>query len=372
MRIFVITGGSGFRFVAKKLRQQACDVSYGIGIADDGKSTRQFRILFDMPGIGDTRSRIIDLADPTVSGYDALKYRLPKTGSPVDLTMQFVDIAYQRTTLTSRLEGERADAIASRLLRFNQERIAAQRKGTLFDFRDASLGNAFFAGLYFEANGDLLKAIQLFSKFLNISGQIHPATIERPYPYLAARMQDGVILRGQRNITSYQNAPVEHLWFTDSNKEDAAEINPRVNPEIVEEIEQADLIVFGMGSFYTSIAVAARKYGFGKAIRKSNAPKLFLSNSVEDNETRGMSGGQMAQELIRNMRMSDTASLGLDTEYITHVIANSDLVSQNHIRPIRDGLNRDIEIIRTPLIGQENPDHYSPQRVIDQLSSFLK
>jgi len=56
-RFVFITGGTGSRFVAQELLTSTYNATYIIGTADSGGSTRELRKFFNMPGIGDFRSR---------------------------------------------------------------------------------------------------------------------------------------------------------------------------------------------------------------------------------------------------------------------------------------------------------------------------
>ena len=86
-----------------------------------------------------------------------------------------------------------------------------------------------------------MEAIRTFSKFLNVKGQIIPSSLQVITLY--AVMEDGTIVRGESNIPNFNNR-IEKVFY-----------QQRVEPtrEALQAIHEADVIVYGIGSLYTSI-----------------------------------------------------------------------------------------------------------------------
>ena len=86
MKMVFITGGTGFRHVARELAQRTKAATYVINVSDSGGSSRPLRFCFNLPAIGDMRSRIIDIADRNRPGYQEitalLAHRLGADPSP--------------------------------------------------------------------------------------------------------------------------------------------------------------------------------------------------------------------------------------------------------------------------------------------------
>lgn len=379
-KIAFITGGSGSRFLAMELRKHTHNASYIINTSDSGGSTRQTRQIFDMPAIGDFRSRLIDLADRELPGYSEatrlLGYRLPKSDTPEDLESELRSLINGSHELLAGMlasDGEvhaYALIIMKALEKFQSERnVYEHSAGRKFDLKNASIGNLFLTGLYLEYERDLEVPIFLYKQLAGVKGNVIPATLDNIH--IAALMADGSNVFGQHKITASTNGPVKDVWFVVGEEPGAARVFPTANPVAIDAIREANLIVFSMGSFYTSIVSTLLIPGMAKAIRESSAPKVFIANPVQDEETVGMSVGDMANEIIRVLAQNDMRP-GDATNYLTYIIANRRygnspfVVSKygNHFSYIlgdTSKLDKNIEVIRTSLLSPGSQIEYDPE-----------
>jgi len=379
-KIAFITGGSGSRFLAMELRKHTHNASYIINTSDSGGSTRQTRLVFDMPAIGDFRSRLIDLADRELPGYSEatrlLGYRLPKSNTPAELESELRSLINGSHELLAGMLASNGEVHAYALIimkaleRFQSERGTYEHSvGRKFDLRNASIGNLFLTGLYLEYDRDLEVPIFLYKQLAGVKGNVIPATLDNIH--IAARMADGPSILGQHRITASTNGPVEEVLFVSGENQGAEKVSPTVNPVAIEALGEANLIVFSMGSFYTSIISTLLIPGMAKAIRKSSAPKVFIANSVQDEETVGMSVGDMANELVRVLAQNDSLP-AKTTSYLTHVIANCHkedhpLVTTKYgnqygiVSSDSSGLDRDVKVIRRNLLSQGSQRKYDPE-----------
>jgi hypothetical protein len=86
-------------------------------------------------------------------------------------------------------------------------------------------------------------------------------------------------------------------------------------------LRNADVIVYSIGSFYTSVVPNLLVEGMGEAIRQARVPKILIANPVEDAETEGLTVSQLAAEIIRYASLSDLTS-GNSQDYLNVVITN--------------------------------------------------
>jgi CofD-related protein of GAK system len=385
-RIACITGGTGFRFVAKALAALYPNPTtvHVIGTADSGRSTRQLRLFFDMPAIGDLRSRCIDLADRRSPGFseitDLLAYRLPNKGNQAVLEQELSLILNGRHPLSkAALTGnfKFAKIILANLSRFDEKRkIIEQTKGP-FDLREGSIGNFFLTGAYLDY-GNIGAAIFLYEKLAGVHGLVLPASEETMH--LAIETADHQVVVGQHVITKSElSSPIQRLFFLDHEDEKANEIHPKLSAEAAEAISGADMIVFSMGSFYTSILSSLHLMGMAEAVRKSHALKVFIPNTIEDPEIRGLTTVDMVKRLVSTLREQDAGVAGTnDNDYLQMVITGdhtriSDLEGGRRLIPNDiDGLKGAFRIDEPiPLIADGiQKGYYQPEPLANMLASL--
>lgn len=144
----------------------------------------------------------------------------------------------------------------------------------LFQFRfpgESGLGGHSFGNLFLAAMtgiaGDLMNAIQYSSRVLAVRGRVLPATMTQMT--LFARFADGNTVRGESNISAARR-PIIDMWCEPE--------RPAALPEAVRAIEEADAIVLGPGSLYTSIVPHLLIPGLREALNRSRAPILYVCN----------------------------------------------------------------------------------------------
>lgn len=141
-----------------------------------------------------------------------------------------------------------------------------------FRFKDGhgleghSFGNLFLAALC-DIAGDFEVAVKLSSQILAIRGQVIPATLS-PVT-LCARYADGSVVRGESSIPRAGKA-VERVFL------DPAACRPPA--EVLTALREADAVVLGPGSLFTSVIPNLLVDGIADALRASPAPKLYVCN----------------------------------------------------------------------------------------------
>lgn len=156
--------------------------------------------------------------------------------------------------------------------------------GRLFQYRfhagrglvGHNFGNLFLAALT-HITGDFTEAIRVSSKVLAIRGRIFPSTLSNVH--LVATLENGRRVHGETRITA-SRAPIKTLALSPS--------RVRPLPKAVEAIREADLILMGPGSLYTSILPNLLIPEIANAIAKSKAPRIYVANLMtQPGETAG-------------------------------------------------------------------------------------
>ena len=139
------------------------------------------------------------------------------------------------------------------------------------------LGNLLLAGLT-ELTGNLAQATERLARVLNVRGQVLPATTEDVS--LRAEFSCGAIVEGETAIVN-RRAPIRWMSLTRA-------VNPL--PKAVQAVAEADIIVVGPGSLYTSVLPPLLMEGFAEAIATSGALCIYVANLMtEPGETDGFS-----------------------------------------------------------------------------------
>ncbi|MGE5389816.1 MAG: gluconeogenesis factor YvcK family protein [Deltaproteobacteria bacterium] len=132
-----------------------------------------------------------------------------------------------------------------------------------------NLGNLLLVALT-EITGDFVSAIREVSRVLAVRGRVLPATLE--HVTLGASMADGSTIYGETSLRQY-NSTIEKLFLT-------PECMPI--PETLQAITDADAIIIGPGSLYTSIIPNLLVNGVADAIAASNAVTFYISNIMTE------------------------------------------------------------------------------------------
>lgn len=213
-KVVVIGGGHGQSVILRGLKQiEDIEISAIVTVADDGGSTGRLRKQFHIPAMGDIRNVMCALAE--------------------------------EETLFSHLMNYRFD-------------------GKEGDLGGHNLGNLILTALT-EEKGDFMEAIKMISHFLNVKGEIIPATTQ--VITLFAKMEEGTIIRGEDNIPNFDNR-ISEIFYDEEVK---------ATPEALNVLKEADYIVIGIGSLYTSVIPNLIIEGFSDAIK---IPKRIRSISA--------------------------------------------------------------------------------------------
>ena len=157
------------------------------------------------------------------------------------------------------------------------------------DLEGHSLGNLFLAALS-HITGDFAQAVQMSSQILATRGRIYPAT--NTNVTLAARMDDGSLVRGETNVTASKHRILELMI-------EPATAHPL--PETLDAIANADLITMGPGSLYTSLITNLLVRGIPEALAASRATRVYVCNLMtQANESLGLTASQHIEKILQH------------------------------------------------------------------------
>jgi uncharacterized cofD-like protein len=141
-----------------------------------------------------------------------------------------------------------------------------------------SFGNLFLTALT-NVTGDFTEAVRLSSEVLSIRGRIFPSTPANVT--LRARLADGRVVAGETEI-SRSRQPIRRVWL------EPRRVRPL--PEVLAAIREADLLLVGPGSLYTSLIPSLLVEGIVAALRRSPAVRVYVANLMtQPGETLGYS-----------------------------------------------------------------------------------
>lgn len=213
-KVVAIGGGTGLSMLLKGIKKYTNNITAVVTVGDDGGSSGRLREEMGILPPGDIRNCIAALADDENLITELFQYRF-KNGEG--------------------LEGH-------------------------------SFGNLFLTALC-AITGNMVKAVKESSNVLNIRGVVLPATLDDMK--LAAEFDDGTIVKGESNIPEAHKS-IKRL-FTEPEV-------CRALPEVLAAIADADLIILGPGSLYTSVIPNLLVSGIVEAIMASTAKKIYVCN----------------------------------------------------------------------------------------------
>jgi len=222
MKIVILGGGTGVSNILTGLKNEykrkIRELTSVITVADSGGSSGVLKKIFDIPAVGDLRNCLLALANIDTYMKKVLQYRFKEgvglSGHP--------------------------------------------------------LGNLFLVALM-ETEGNFMKAIKKAAKILNVQGEVVPSTLKRVE--LIAKFEDGSIIKGEEEITLYglrSNEKIISLKLVPENAK-----SPK---EVIKKIKNADIILIGPGSLFTSILPNFLINDIKEAVNGSEAIKILIVN----------------------------------------------------------------------------------------------
>jgi uncharacterized cofD-like protein len=333
-KIVVIGGGTGLSVLLRGLKHHTKNITAIVTVADDGGSSGKLRRELGTLPPGDFRNCIAALADDEALTTQLFQYRFRSGG----------------------LEGH-------------------------------SFGNLFITAMA-EITGSFEKALYESGRVLNIGGTILPSTLKNVT--LFAEVDEGTQTRkveGESAIPA-SRLPIERVYFQPD--------TPPAFPLALQAILNADLIVAGPGSLYTSVIPNLLVTEIVKAIRTSAAPKFYICNvATQPGETDGYTLDDHVQAIEDHTSLVDNLldnfalsyannAIRLTTQPENRCLFNFVLANNNLAYPIPDFINQlqailpDLpndnryQVIGADVIDEQNPWRHDSIKLANQLIESYK
>jgi CofD-related protein of GAK system len=367
-RLLFFSGGTALNKISRTLKSYSHNSIHLVTPFDSGGSSAQLRHAFDMPSIGDLRSRLMALADEAVTGqpeiYRLFNYRLPKDGSHADLAVQLDDIIGANSPLVSDIPNPMRRLIRSQLEHFRDAMPAD------FDLRGASIGNLILAGGYMGNHQHLEPVLFLFSKLVNVLGTVR--AVVNTSLHLGAELDDGSEVIGQHLLTGKETAPLTSpikRLFLSSQPDKRVPVEAVLRKKTQKLIAQADLICYPPGSFYTSLMANLLPRGVASAIAGNDCPKVYVPNRGEDPEQIGLNARAAVDRLLDCLR-ADKGRNTSSEKFLNFVLLDNRDKSPMADLPEKFLKERGIQAIRTRLVTGESAPYYDPDLLVSALLSL--
>lgn len=169
-----------------------------------------------------------------------------------------------------------------------------------------SLGNLIMAA-FSEMRGDFASAVKEAAKVLAIRGQVLPSTLDEVR--LGAKCIDGTCVEGQSKINQTKN--IDHVYLMPG--------EPHALPAVIEAIQDAEIIIIGPGSLFTSILPNLLVPEIAAAIKASAAPKIYVCNVMtQPHETDDFKASDHLCAIKRHA----------GADLVTHVLVNTGRITE--------------------------------------------
>jgi uncharacterized cofD-like protein len=300
-RIVAIGGGTGLSTLLRGLKEHTANLTAVVTVADDGGSSGRLRRELGVLPPGDVRNCIAALADAEPLMTSLFQYRFSEG---------------------SGLEGH-------------------------------SFGNLFIVAMS-GVTGSFEEAVRATGRVLAVRGQILPSTLANVT--LSARTEDEETIHGESNITERGSGILE-VYLQPS--------GVQANPEVIRAILNADLVVVGPGSLFTSVLPNLLVDGIRQAITVSSALKVYVCNvATQHGETDSFTVSDHFRALTKHTGRN----------LFDYVVANSNvrepLPDAWNSEPVRldDDLALDgARVLTADVVSVENRYHHDPKKLADTL-----
>ncbi len=367
-RILFFSGGSALNGLSRTLKQYTHNSIHLVSAFDSGGSSAVLREAFDMPAVGDLRSRLMALADETVLGHPEIvklfSYRMPKVADDASLRTQLTRLVQGKDPLVRDIPNPMRSLICNHLGYFQQAMPDD------FDLRGASIGNLILTGGYLNNNRSLDPIIFLFSQLVNVRGVVR--AISGDERQLMAQLEDGSRVVGQHLLTGKEVAPissrVERLKLVHSQQEPKPS-GSRLRKSNRKLLASAELICYPPGSFYSSLMANLLVERVGASVAENPCPKVYIPNLGQDPEQYDMTPQQQVETLLDYLQADQDEPVAvsrllnivlLDSRFLTGV----DTAFKARLEALG------IQLVDMDLTDPDQPDRYDNDKLVSALLSM--
>jgi uncharacterized cofD-like protein len=302
-----IGGGTGLSTMLRGLKTYSANITAIVTVADDGGSSGRLRRELGVLPPGDFRNCIVALAD--------------------------------------------AEPLMARLFQY--------RFGQGSGLDGHSFGNLFIVAMS-GITGNFEEAIREASRVLAVRGQILPSTLENVT--LCAELAGEAHVLGESKISA-ANTPIQRVYLQPE--------RPAAFPDAVRAILEADIVVVGPGSLYTSILPNLLVDGIAKALASTEALRVYVCNvATQPGETDEFRASDHVRALLRHVRgqpidvvlANDNHSGEIKPEWnVQHVVADLEAIEQ---------LGVDVALF--DVVNPHNALRHSPDRLTAAIAQLYE
>lgn len=263
-KIVVIGGGTGLPVILKHLKQYDVDLTAIVTVADDGGSSGVIRDYVNIIPPGDIRNCMIALSEVPDIYKDIFQYRF-------DSNDDF--------------------------------------------FSGHAIGNLIIAALT-EMKGNVFDAVRLLSVMMHVKGRIYAAADEPLTLY--AQYEDGTMAKGE-SVIGHNRKPIDHVYVKPLDETREA----HAARDVIRSIEEADIILIGPGSLYTSILPNLMIGDLGQAVLNAQAEVVYICNIMTQlGETENFSDADHVRVLHKHMGRPFINTVLVNTERVPDEVLN--------------------------------------------------
>ena len=312
-RIVAIGGGTGLSTLLRGLKEHTSNLTAVVTVADDGGSSGVLRNELGIPPVGDIRNCIAALADSETMMDQVLQYRFPDDGGGAD-----------------------GPGLAGH-----------------------AVGNLLIAAMTALEGGDFEEGVRRINRILAVRGQVVPASAT-PLT-LHARLIDGQVVDGQSAIM--RTAGIERVWLT---PDDVA-----ASDDALEAIADAELIVLGPGSLYTSLLPSLLIPAIRDAVSAAAAPRVYVCNvATQAGETSGFDLAAHIEALAGH------AGQGIVDVVLANTFFDARIPDDWSAEPVALRWPPRAEpvprLVLEHVVDPENAHHHDPERLATALMAILE
>lgn len=312
-KVVVIGGGHGQSTILRGIKEiDGIDLTAIVTVADDGGSTGRLRRRFHIPAMGDIRNVLISLAEH--------------------------------------------ETLLSQLMNYRFEMVGDDEND--LDVEGHNLGNLILTAMT-DSTGSFMDAISILSKVLNVKGTIIPSSLQ--VITLFAIMEDGTIVQGEANIPNFNNR-ISKVFY---------DRKVYATPLAIKAILEADLIIYGIGSLYTSILPNLIIEDIDDALKETKAQKVYFCNIMsQPGETDRYTLEDHVEALNKHGAFIDKVIMAND-EIPKELIVKYSKEGSTIVKPKR--MKHDYEIIYESLLDfKDNLIRHDSQKIKKAVEKLLK
>lgn len=323
--VLAFTGGSAFREINVELVRDKARLTRIVPIWDSGGSSKILREHFDVIPIGDVRQALMTMAHGEGQNSNVIRlfnWRLPNIDSHINLDNAFKEFVDGKHPLIRSIEPSLRNVILGYLKQFESALPVDD-----FNFRRGSLGNFVLIGAYLTHAKNINTAIYVFRQLCSINGEVYPVSLQSQL-HLGAELEDGEIIYQQATITKLNRQTYREkikrifVYPEGDESKNPPKLEMKANNIVLEELETASIIIFGPGSFFTSVLPHLKVEGIVDAIAKLHVPKVLICNIKECEETHGYTQKALVDFFINTAKENESEKRSPHL-YLTHVLANN-------------------------------------------------